>query len=55
MHDIVHELTIHAPLDEVYTAVSTGPGLTVFTRTPRGPNSLDSALLKLASALFAAL
>ena len=27
MHDIVHELTIHAPVDEVYAAVSTGPGL----------------------------
>jgi uncharacterized protein YndB with AHSA1/START domain len=27
MHDIVHELTIDASLDEVYAAVSTGPGL----------------------------
>jgi hypothetical protein len=27
MHDIVHELTIHAPVDEAYAAVSTGPGL----------------------------
>jgi len=27
MHDIVHELTIDAPLDAVYAAVSTGPGL----------------------------
>ena len=27
MHDIVHELTIDASIDEVYAAVSTGPGL----------------------------
>ena len=27
MHDIVHELTIDASLDEVYAAVATGPGL----------------------------
>ena len=27
MHDIVHELTIDASLDEVYASVSTGPGL----------------------------
>lgn len=35
--------------------VATGPGLIEFTRMPRGPSSLDSDLVKLSSAAFAAL
>ena len=42
------------PWSPSHRSVSTGPGLTVFTRTPRGPSSLDSALQKLLSAAFAA-
>lgn len=38
-----------------HSAVSTGPGLTVLTRTPRDPTSLDRALQKLVSAALAAL
>lgn len=36
-------------------SVSTGPGLIVLTRTPRGPTSFDNDLEKFASAAFAAL
>src|SRR4051794_26462479 len=36
-------------------SVATGPGLIVFTRTPRGPTSLDSDLAKFVSAALAAL
>jgi len=36
-----------------HSAVATGPGLTVLTRTPRGPTSFDRALQKLASAALA--
>ena len=42
------------PWSPSHRSVSTGPGLTVLTRTPRGPNSLDSALQKLVSAALAA-
>jgi hypothetical protein len=38
-----------------HSAVATGPGLIVLTRTPWGPASLDSALQKFASAALAAL
>lgn len=43
------------PRSSSYRSVSTGPGLTVLTRTPCGPNSLDSDLQKLVSAPLAAL
>src|SRR3954454_3479484 len=36
-------------------SVATGPGLTVFTRTPFGPTSFDSDLKKLRHAALAAL
>ena len=35
------------PPSPSHRSVSTGPGLTVLTRTPRGPNSFDSALQRL--------
>src|SRR4249920_955617 len=35
-------------------SVATGPGLTVLTRTPYGPTSLDSDLQKLLNAALAA-
>ena len=38
-----------------HRSVATGPGLTVLTRMPRGPSSLDSDLQKLRSAALAAL
>ncbi len=43
------------PSSASQSAVSTGPGLIVLTRTPRGPSSFDSDLQKLVSAAFAAL
>ena len=38
-----------------HRSVATGPGLTVLTRIPCGPNSFDNDLHKLDSAAFAAL
>jgi len=38
-----------------HRSVATGPGLTVLTRIPCGPTSLESALQKLLSAPLAAL
>ena len=47
MHDIVHELTIAASLEDTYAAVSTGPGLASWWSTdvslePADPSSPDS-------------
>ena len=42
------------PSGPSHSAVSTGPGLTVFIRIPEGPTSFDSAFEKLVSAAFAA-
>src|SRR5262245_33524384 len=42
------------PSGPSHSAVSTGPGLTVFIRIPLGPTSLDSAFEKFANAAFAA-
>jgi hypothetical protein len=38
----------------VHHGVSTGPGATPLTRTPSGPNSSESALVRLLIAAFAA-
>ena len=43
------------PPSPSHRSVSTGPGLTVLTRTPRGPTSFDSDLQKLVRAALAAL
>jgi hypothetical protein len=52
----VARLTVCAtPLSPSHRSVATGPGLTVLTRIPWGPTSLDRALEKLARAALAAL
>ena len=43
-----------APPSRVHQGVTTGPGETVFTRTPCGANSSDSAWPRFVSAAFAA-
>ena len=43
------------PLAPSHRSVATGPGLTVLTRMPLGPTSLDRALEKLARAALVAL
>jgi hypothetical protein len=43
------------PASPSHSGVATGPGLTVLTRTPRGPTSLDSDLEKFSRAALAAL
>jgi hypothetical protein len=52
----VARLTVWAtPPAPSHRSVATGPGLTVLTRMPFGPTSLDRALQKLARAALAAL
>lgn len=47
-------ITSAAPPGSVHHGVSTGPGLTVLTRMPRGPYSSDSAWVRLLTPALAA-
>lgn len=49
------ETVAATPSPPSHSSVSTGPGLTVLTRMPWGPTSLDSALEKATSAALPAL